>query len=127
MSTQMIIITTLVRLNGLYDLLCGACLLNFIQFPLLNRLHTDMFHPTLINEFSSRLLGYWIITYGTIRLLCHMQTPLLSISYYLEAICLWHEMKYHPQYHRLLFTSVLSAYCGYIVLDLSSNCALSCH
>ena len=119
MSPQIII--TIVRLNGLYDLLCGACLLKFIHIPVLNRLHTNMFHPTLTNEFSSRLLGYWIITYGTIRLLCHTQTHLLSISYYLEAICLWHEMKYHQQYHRLLFTSLFSAYCGYLVSGSKLN------
>ena len=111
MSTQIIII--LVRLNGLYDLLCGACLLNFIQIPILNRLHTDMFHPTLINDFSFRLLAYWIITYGTMRLICH--PPLLSISYYLEAVFLWHEMKYHQKYSRLMFTSLLSVCCGYLV------------
>ena len=116
MSTKIVI--TIVRLNGLYDLLCGACLLNFVQIPVLNRLHTDMFHITLAtkDELSSRLLGYWIIMYGTIRLCHDTQTTLLvSLSYYLEAICLWKEMKYHPQYSRLLFTSILSAYCGYIV------------
>lgn len=117
MPTQIII--TLVRLNGLYDLLCGACLLNYIHIPMLNRLHTNMFQQTLTNEFSSRLLAYWIITYGTVRLLCHT-TPLLSISYYLEAACLWHEMKYHQEYSRLLFTSLLSAYCGCVVTKLSS-------
>ena len=116
------IVITIVKLNGLYDLLCGACLLNFIHIPILNRLHANMFHPTLkTNDFSSRLLAYWIITYGTIRLLCHdTQTYLVSLSYYLEAICLYHEMKYHSQYCRLLFTSILSAYCGY-VLSLLSN------
>ena len=111
MSTQIVI--TIVRLNGLYDLLCGACLLNFIQIPVLNRLHTDMFNITK-DDLSSRLLGYWVIMYGTIRL-CHDTTLLVSLSYYLEAICLWHEMKYHPQYSRLLFTSILSVYCGYMV------------
>jgi len=112
-STQTVI--TIVRLNGLYDLLCGACLLNFIQIPFLNRLHTGMFNLTK-DDLSSRLLGYWIIMYGTIRLCHDTQTTLLvSLSYYLEAICLWNEMKYHSQYSRLLFTSMLSVYCGYIV------------
>ena len=114
MSTQ--IITTIVRLNGLYDLLCGACWLNVIQIPLLNRLHTNMFHPTLINEFSSRLLGYWVITYGIIRLCYETQAYVVLLSYYLEAICLWPEIKYHPKTRRLLlFTSILSAYCGCIL------------
>ncbi len=107
------IIITLVRLNGLYDLLCGACLLNFLQIPILNRLHIGMFHPTLTNPLSSRLLAYWIITYGMVRLICY--TPLLSISYYLEAACLWHELKYNQEYSRLMFTSILSACCGCVV------------
>jgi len=115
------IVTIIVKLNGLYDLLCGACLLNFIQIPVLNRLHASMFHSTLkTNDFSSRLLAYWIIMYGTIRLCHDTQIYLVSLSYYLESICLWHEMKYHQQYGRLLFTSILSAYCGYI-LSLLSN------
>ena len=87
------IVTTIVRLNGLYDILCGACLLNIIQIPVLNRLHADMFHPALAtNDFASRLLGYWIITYGTMRLCHDTHSPLVSLSYYLEAICLWNEM-----------------------------------
>ena len=120
MSMSQIVIT-IVKLNGLYDLLCGACLLNFIHIPILNRLHANMFHPTLkTNDFSSRLLAYWIITYGTIRLCHDSQTYLVSLSYYLEAICLCHEMKYQSQYGRLLFTSILSVCCGY-VLSLLSN------
>ena len=112
-------ISNIIRLNGLYDLLCGACLLNIIQIPMLNRLYADMFHPALeTNDFASRLLGYWIITYGTIRLCHDTHSPLVSLSYYLEAICLWHEMEYHQQYSRLFFTSILSAYCGYIYTHL---------
>ena len=110
------IVIIIVKLNGLYDLLCGLCLLNVIHIPVLSRLHLDMFSPSLArNNFSSRLLGYWIITYGTIRLCHDTQTHLVSLSYYLEAICLWHEIQYHPKYSRLLFTSILSAYCGYIL------------
>ena len=119
------IVITIVKLNGLYDLLCGACLLNFIHIPILNRLHANMFHPTIkTNDFSARLLAYWIITYGTIRLCHDTQTYLVSLSYYLEAICLCHEMKYHQQYGRLLFTSILSAYCGYILSLLSNGVIL---
>ena len=113
------IVTTIVRLNGVYDILCGACLLKIIQIPVLNTLHADMFHPALeTNDFASRILGYWIITYGTIRLCHDTHSPLVSLSYYLEAICLWNEMNYHPHYSRLLFTSILSAYCGYTYTHL---------
>lgn len=112
-------VSNIVRLNGLYDILCGACLLNIIRIPILNTLHADMFHPALAtNDFASRLLGYWIITYGTIRLCHDTHSPLVSLSYYLEAICLWNEMNYHPHYSRLLFTSILSAYCGYTYTHL---------
>ena len=112
-------VSNIVRLNGLYDILCGACLLNIIQIPILNRLHADIFHPALeTNDFASRLLGYWVITYGTIRLCHDTHSPLVSLSYYLEAICLWNEINYHPQYSRLLFTSILSAYCGYTYTHL---------
>ena len=47
-----------------YDILCGACLLNIIRIPILNTLHADMFHPALAtNDFASRL---WDI--GSLRM-----------------------------------------------------------
>lgn len=115
--------TTIVRLNGLYDILCGSCLLKFISIPVLNKLHSEMFHPELIsNDFACRLLGYWIITYGSIRLCHNRNSPLVSLSYYIEAIVLLNEMKYHQQFIRLFFTATMSAYFGHIYALLELRC-----
>jgi hypothetical protein len=139
------IVTAIVRLNGVYDILCGACLLKFIDIPVLNTLHADMFQPALIaNDLASRLLGYWIISYGSIRLCHYKHSPLVSLSYFLEAICLFNEIKYHPDFNphnrvwnrlfwgniwgnnrssRLFFTSILSACFGYMyaVIELKDS------
>ena len=111
----------IVRINGAYDIVCGLNLLKIISVPYLDNLHTQMFVPSILNnEFASRVLGYWIITYGVIRLCAEKGSPLISLSYYLETLCLLNEVNYHPLYVRLFFTAVLSSYFGHInvLMDL---------
>lgn len=110
-----------IRLNGIYDILCGLNLLNVIKLPFLDTIHTQMFHHVLIaDDFTRRLLAYWIITYGIIRLCGEKRSHLISLSYYLETLCLLNEVPYHPQYIRLFTTAVISSYFGHIniLMDL---------
>lgn len=86
----------LVGANGAYDILC-ALLALFYPRAFLASLHTDMF----ISEKDSRhavlrrVMAYWILSYGTIRLAWGVvdNTPrgLVALSYFLEATCLWME------------------------------------
>lgn len=42
----------------------------------------------LMNNMALRLLGYWIITYGVIRVFFRDDYMLVGLSYYLESIIL---------------------------------------
>jgi hypothetical protein len=75
-------------LNGIYDVLCAACILNIVKIPILSELHLSMLkvHTTPSGE---RYLAYWIFTYGVIRMSTH--TELISLSYWLEAVFILNE------------------------------------
>lgn len=67
--------------NGIYDILCAACILKIIDIPFLSELHTSMIK--IKNPVSERFLAYWIFTYGIIRI--SGNRPLISYSYFIEA------------------------------------------
>jgi len=86
----------LLVVNGIYDVAC-ACSILFFPVPLLSSLHSDMFaddehrtHPVV-----RRLLAYWILTYGSVRLAVGMQSEgsilVASLTYFAEAFCFAHE------------------------------------
>ena len=78
------VIHIIIQLNGLYDIICGLLIL---LFPYFNHLHYKLYKKHFIfmieynnlsshnlsiqvsNNIIKRLLAYWIITYGIIRLL----------------------------------------------------------
>jgi hypothetical protein len=92
-------INKLIFLNGIYDILCGFSILKLIDISLLSKLHLNMF----INKFSDqekRLLAYWIITYGLIRLFGSLNYFILvkflvSITYIIEAVVMYNECFIH--------------------------------
>ena len=60
----------IIFLNGVYDLACAAShLLN--KKNALTKLHGDLFfkdEPNIPQDLQQRLLAYWILTYGIVRL-----------------------------------------------------------
>ena len=114
--------STLVRLNGLYDIICGLCLLKIIDIPIMNKLHINMFDKSLMtNNMALRLLGYWIITYGMIRVFSRDDYMLVALSYYLETIILLNESKYNDKFWNLFFTAGLSSYFGHACVIFMIN------
>jgi hypothetical protein len=73
-------------INGLYDILCAACILNIIDIPVLSELHLSMIKPEKRND---RYFAYWIFTYGVIRM--SGDNKLISYSYFIEALCFFNE------------------------------------
>ena len=67
----------LVAVNGVYDVACGL-------FP---QPHYKMFED--IDERSLRYLGYWVFTYGMLRVASAWtgQLWVAAITYVLEAVC----------------------------------------
>jgi hypothetical protein len=78
----------IIKLNGIYDILCSFAILKWMNIPLLNELHLSMFKKEQ-DEVSKRMLAYWIFTYGIIRLSDDKQ--LILLSYLLESVFLLNE------------------------------------
>ena len=87
-----------IKLNGLYDILCAMSILEVIDFAIINKyalrhLHLSMFlsycpeNPAILYE---RILAYWIFTYGIIRLYSS-EYDVISYSYYIEAAVIAYE------------------------------------
>lgn len=75
-------INSIVKLNGIYDILCALCILKVIDIPILRELHLSMFISPG-GELFQHFLAYWIFTNGIIRLFGNDLT--ISLSYLLEA------------------------------------------
>lgn len=71
-------------INGLYDILCAACILHIIEIPVLSDLHLSMIKPEKRNPIFERYFAYWIFTYGVIRM--SGDYKLISYSYFIEAL-----------------------------------------
>ena len=86
-------IRNLFFINGLYDILCAACILRIIEIP---SIHLSMIKATT-NPLVERYLAYWIFTYGVIRMLGDYQ--LISCSYFIEALFFFNEYRNDAVYN----------------------------
>ena len=74
-------------MNGVYDIACALSLLHIIDNSTLRNLHINMINKQKYNinsKILERMLAYWILTYGIIRVSDHYL--LIACSYYMEAI-----------------------------------------
>lgn len=81
------LIKQIIFLNGVYDIICSASLLNIIH-PFFTQFHLNMFYFNL-DPLEIRLLAYWIATYGSIRIIGSYK--LICISYCIEALFIINE------------------------------------
>jgi len=81
----------IIKVNGIYDILCSLCILDILDIPILRDLHLSMVLPEQReNPIFQRFYAYWIFTYGVIRL--SNDRYLIGASYLLEAAFYFHEM-----------------------------------
>ena len=121
------IINTILLLNGIYDILCSAGILWFSNIPgfsELSKLHTGMFskESDRENPVIRRLLAYWLMTYGMVRLAASLsQTRPLYIvaamTYFIEAGCFEYENRVGETLisTKVAFVSILSIVFGVLV------------
>lgn len=97
-------INLVIFLNGIYDLFCGFAILFFSSNPYLApiaNLHPKIFKEAYRDDLTRRLLAYWIITYGIIRVLIiigdknKIIIALIIISYIIEILAYLNENYYH--------------------------------
>jgi len=122
------IINTILLLNGIYDILCSVGIVWFSNIPVfseLSELHTGMFskESDRENPVIRRLLAYWLMTYGMVRLAASLsQTRPLYIvaamTYFIEAGCFEYENRVGETLisYKATFVSILSIVFGVLVL-----------
>lgn len=114
----------MIKINGVYDILCALCVLRIIYIPYLNELHLSMmkdYSSPLISEIHvhspqlfERFFSYWIFTYGVVRLSNNYQ--IVSYSYYIEAVFFTNECIYNSVYIPQAFFVISSSFLlGYLV------------
>ncbi len=105
--------------NGVYDLTCAASIL-----WLNNTLST--LHPTMFskrhhyeNPVIKRLLAYWLITYGMVRLIAGFSGEknlylVASMTYFIEAFCFEYENRigHNMVTSKVTFVSTVSVLMG---------------
>jgi len=82
-------ISYIIKINGVYDILCAISMLNIVYIPVLDNLHVIMFNKNE-DPITKRMFAYWIFTYGIIRL--HDNVKMVMMSYLIESACLLNEL-----------------------------------
>ena len=112
--------SVLVKLNGAYDIACALSILRYVPLPIFSTIHVAMFrdYHRGSNDRFERFLGYWIFTYGLIRLF-GIEPRIIALSYFIEAAVIMNEMLRHNTViqKRGLFVVVSCAYSGYMTLQ----------
>jgi hypothetical protein len=122
-------ISTIVTINGYYDILCALAILKIVRIPTLNTLHLSMFkHYHIEDVLFQRFIAYWIFLNGTIRIygpysngsnslngLYGSNGPSLVVfSYYFEALVFLNELIRGSVFlNKAAFVIVTSLFLGY--------------
>lgn len=95
---SIVILKWFIFFNGIYDILCAISILLCTNTPL-SKIHLSIFKENIHYQINNRLLAYWIITYGCIRLFILQQNKtiniLIAITYFIEAFVYIYECKLH--------------------------------
>ena len=110
----MMIIKTLLIINGIYDIICGFDLIyNFL--PKLNILHTQLFIN--IDNITKRFLGYLLLLLGMMRL--SLNYKLIFLSYIFEAYLFEYEIMHNKNgmnIAKVRFVSIISIIFALVIL-----------
>lgn len=85
------VLDLLVFFNGIYDIICATCIISHIhQLSYIANIHQTIFIPNQNYQMVNRLLGYWIMTYGIVRISIYKRNKvintLISATYFIEVI-----------------------------------------
>ena len=93
------------RLNGIYDIICALSIL-FFHIPFITNLHISMIKEKYRSQFVQRYFGYWIFTYGCMRLFGDYK--IIFISYILEILFLYNEYRLNILKYKSIYVILLS-------------------
>ena len=100
----------LLIINGLYGVYCAYNILWCDD--MVSTLHTAVWNRGL-HYATKRMLGYWMGTYGTVRLYAGAfnMPGLGALTYILEALCFEYEKKFHTLEFFRAWIVCMSCYC----------------
>lgn len=103
----------IVKINGLYDILCALCMLRYVDIPYLGTIHLNMIKKNETNIIFQRYYAYWILTYGYMRLTIS-DINFVKMSYFIEAACIANEACYTNDIYidKALFVIIVSLLFG---------------
>lgn len=113
-------ISIFIFLNGIYDVVCSLCILKIIDIPIMRRMHLSMIKSPQKNLIFERSFGFFILSYGIIRIYGNMN--IISLSYLLEALYFLSELKnntVHTEKSIFVITSCL--YLCYVTMNFSTS------
>ena len=122
--------------NGFYDIVCACSILWLWRFPFfsyLSTLHASMFRDDkhVNNPVIRRLLSYWLLTYGLVRIVAGFQgndvIDILGAStYFIECFCFEYECRVGKTmvHSKVTFVSFLSLTFGIFIV--SNHMAVLC-
>jgi len=121
-------ISTIITINGYYDILCALAILKIVKMPTLNTLHLSMFkHYHIEDVLFERFLAYWIFLNGAIRIYRPssygpMGPSLVAFSYYFEAVVFLNELVRRSVYlDKATFVIITSLFLGHLSIQLEQN------
>jgi len=112
-------LSKIVKINGIYDILCSLSILKIINIPILQMFHSNMNETK--DPIFERFLAYWIFTYGILRIKYNVFVP---YSYYIEALFIANECLVHETivFEKGMLVVITSGILGYSTqIDLSKN------
>jgi len=106
----------IVKINGIYDIICSLCILDYIRVPYIGTIHLNMIKDNETNIIFQRYYAYWIFTYGCMRLTTS-DINFIKMSYFIEALCTANELYYTNDIHtnKALFVIIVSLLFGILI------------
>ena len=103
----------IIKINGIYDIICSLVILKIINIPCLQNIHLSMIKDVNKCPILERFFAYWIFTYGIIRINNHYM--LTSYFYYIEAAFFMNEYINDSIYfNKAIFVISSSLLLGYL-------------
>ena len=107
-------LSTIIKLNGIYDILCAASISKYISIPLFNTLHISVFNYALCKKERNYLAG-WVCLNGLVRL--SNLRKWIILSYIVEACVFIGALFLQRVYFwKAFFIIVTSLLLGYLLL-----------
>lgn len=112
-------LSMIIFINGVYDLVCAALIL---WGPATFAPHLHVFRQDPVPLLAQRLLAYWILTYGAIRVLGAPDSAVF-VTYMAEAVCFLYEelVARDTKSWRVLWIGLVSAVLAVLVVLRAEN------